>query len=359
MELTNKQRKYLGLEPIEPHWERVELPNRSASTASSSEKDILFFDGDTLRKIIHLEKNGSYYERSCRQRTQDNRTMFAPFSPKGKPKRLTRGNIQRCPSYGMYFFYNGTVFIANYTTQQTYFSSTLAGIPPMGPEELQSFLDKWIADTDEDDLAELQRFRKAKRRHYTYKEGDFFRFKYDRRHYGYGRILFDVRKWIKDGGAFWDILMGKALCVAVYHIITERSDINIEDLQSLQSCPSAYIMDNGFYYGEYEIIGNAPVPANADYPILYGRSINALDRNKICFCRGRVYREVSLEHQNLVAEDFTNNAIGFSLNVTKPLVEKCIQAGSNEPFWALNCTNDLRNPMFAKELTAVLKQMSL
>lgn len=26
-----------------------------------------------------------------------------------------------------------------------------------------------------------------------YKEDDFFRFKYDRRHYGYGRILFDIR----------------------------------------------------------------------------------------------------------------------------------------------------------------------
>jgi len=27
MELTNEQRKYLGLEPIEPSWERAEIPD--------------------------------------------------------------------------------------------------------------------------------------------------------------------------------------------------------------------------------------------------------------------------------------------------------------------------------------------
>ena len=30
MELTNEQRKYLGLEIIEPAWERVEIPSNSS-----------------------------------------------------------------------------------------------------------------------------------------------------------------------------------------------------------------------------------------------------------------------------------------------------------------------------------------
>ncbi len=30
-----------------------------------------------------------------------------------------------------------------------------------------------------------------------------------------------------------------------------------ESLQKLCSCPSEYVMDNVFYYGEYEMIGNA------------------------------------------------------------------------------------------------------
>ncbi len=77
----------------------------------------------------------------------------------------------------------------------------------MNVGEFQEFLDGWIADTDAGDLAEIREFANAKRRRCKYREGDFFRFKYDCRNYGYGRILLDVRKFIKNGGKFWNILM--------------------------------------------------------------------------------------------------------------------------------------------------------
>lgn len=359
MELTNEQRKFLGLELIEQNWERVEIPSNCVRPELSTGKDILFFDGDVLRKVIWLQDDGSFRENSYALHTQDNRTKIAPLTEKGKPKRLNGVNIQRCTPYGMYFDFNGGVRIANYTTQQTYYSSASAGIPKMGQAELQAFLDQWIADTTNEDLDEIQAFAHAKRRHCKYKEGDFFRFKYDRRHYGYGRILLDVRKFVKDGGKFWDILMGKALCVSVYHIITENPNVNIEDLQKLPSCPSTYIMDNNFFYGEYTIIGNAPVPENADYPIMYGCSISALDRNKIIFCRGREYHEIPLGNHNPFPTKFRNNAIGWVLNVSQTLVAECIQAGSNEPFWNAHHWNDLRNPIFSGELAVISKQMGL
>ena len=186
-----------------------------------------------------------------------------------------------------------------------------------------------------------------------YREGDFFRFKYDRRHYGYGRILMDVRKFIKEGGKFWDILMGRPLCVSVYHIVTENPDVRIEDLSKLTSCPSQYIMDNVFYYGEYEIIGNAPLPDNPDdidYPIMYGRSISATDWDKICYCRGKDYREIPLKGNPTIHKNFRNNGIGFGLHINKPMVEECIRTGSNEPFWAgqpkVSYDYDLRNPAY-------------
>lgn len=359
MELTNEQRKYLGLEIIEPDWERVEIPNNCVKPELSTGTDILFFDGDVLRKVIWLLDNGHFHENSYKLRTQDNRTRIAPLTEKGKPKRLNGVNIQRCTPYGMYFDYNGGIRIANYTTQQTYYSSAFAGVPFMDEEGLQRFLDKWAGDTTDEDLEEMYAFAHMKRRHCKYKEGDFFRFKYDRRNYGYGRILLDVKKFIKDGGVFWNILMGKVLCVSVYHIITENPNMHIDDLQKLQSCPSAYMMDNHFYYGEYEIVGNAPVPETVDYPIMYGRSISALDRNKICFCRGREYREIPLEGNELFSVDFKNNGVSWELNVSKRLVEECIQAGTNEPFWKASRRKDLRNPAFSKELALVLKQMGI
>ena len=54
MELTNEQRKYLGLELIEPAWERIGIPNNCLKPELSTGKDILFFDGDILRKVIAI-----------------------------------------------------------------------------------------------------------------------------------------------------------------------------------------------------------------------------------------------------------------------------------------------------------------
>lgn len=372
MELTNQQRTCLGLELIEPAWERVEIPNNSVNPERSTGKDILFFDGDVLRKVIWFHDSGSFLEDSWYLKTRDNRTMIAPITAKGKPRCLNGVNIQRCTPRGMYFSFNGGheqkggVYLANYTTQRTFYSSEFAGIPSMDEEGLQKFLKQWAADTGADDLAEIQAFAGAKRRRCKYREGDFFRFKYDRRSYGYGRILFDVRQFIKNGGKFWNILMGKPLCVSICHIVTEDPDVSIDRLQTLSSCPSEYMMDNHFYYGEYEIIGNAPLPEDPDaidYPVMYGRSISGRDPDKICYCRGKDYREIPLDAEKLLQKDFKKNGIGYWPHINKTLVLECIKAGSNEPFWNKepknSCTYDLRNPAYKKELEYVQEQMGI
>lgn len=45
MELTNEQRKYLGLELIEPSWERVEIPNNCVKPELSTGKIIFILTG--------------------------------------------------------------------------------------------------------------------------------------------------------------------------------------------------------------------------------------------------------------------------------------------------------------------------
>lgn len=121
MELTNEQRKYLGLELIEDTWERIEIPNNCVKPELSTGIHILYFDGDILRKNISVYQSGSYREESCAIKTQDNRSMIAPITSKGKPKRLNGVNLQRCRSEGVYFNYEGGyVRIANYTTQDLF-----------------------------------------------------------------------------------------------------------------------------------------------------------------------------------------------------------------------------------------------
>lgn len=365
MELTNEQRKYFGIELVDPSWDRVEIPCNSVHPELSDHNDIVYFDGDTIRKVIWVEKNGGFRETSQKLKTLENRTMLAPLTSKGKAKKLNMVNIQRCSAYGTYLsFYiedDGTasVVIGNYDTQKTYYSSRFAGVK-MKPEE---FIEDWIANTTAKDLQDLQDFSNATRKHCKFKEGDFFRFKYDRKHYGYGRVLMDVYKWIKDGGEFWNILMGRPVCVSLYHIVTEDPNVSIGELAKLQSCPSEYIMDNIFFYGDYEVIGNAPLPEEIDYPIMYGRSISFTDPDKICLSIGKLYREIPLKRNNNPGREFINNGIGFAPNINMNVMKQCAAAGNNNPFWeyqnGFKHTGDIRNPKYAKELAAMKKLFKL
>ncbi len=363
MELTNQQRKYLGLELIDSTWERVEISN-SMKPEYESGKIILYFEGDIIRKVISIEYSGSYQEETVYLKTLENRTMIASKTGKGKPKKLNAVNLQRCNAEGMYFFYSGYITLANYTTQQTYFSSYFAGLKPMTEEELQAFLRQWMIDTDEAEFERIQAFAAAKRKRCKYREGDFFRFRIDRTHYGYGRILLDVTLLKKSGVKVWDILMGRPLVVSVYHIITENPAVDIQELGKLKSCPSQFIMDNRFFYGEYEIIGNAPLPEKVDYPIMYGQSISGTDRNKIIFQMGRCYKEISLEENNLIGKiDFKNHGMNCALHIyNRNVLEACIKEDSNGPYWEEQkggCTHDIRNPKYKNELAKVMEQMGI
>lgn len=116
MELTNEQRKYLGLELVDSAWERVEISN-SIKPENESGRVILYFDGDIIRKKISIQYSGSYQEDTVYLKTLENRTMIAPKTGKGTPKKLNAVNLQRYNAEGMYFFYSGYITLGNYTTQ--------------------------------------------------------------------------------------------------------------------------------------------------------------------------------------------------------------------------------------------------
>ena len=77
-ELTNEQRKYLGLIPVEEDWELVKLDYKY-------ENIYFYFDGDIIRKKISLSEN-SYYETELNEKTTENRTMILSKTARGKIK---------------------------------------------------------------------------------------------------------------------------------------------------------------------------------------------------------------------------------------------------------------------------------
>ena len=348
-ELTNEQRKYLGLIPVEEHWELVKFDNGI----------YYYFEDDTIKKEIKVSKN-YYHEAELNEKTAENRTMILPKTKRGKIKKFNYTATESFSPFGTYFtFSTDGVIIANYTTQRTYYSEIFSEKEKISLDNLKKWLDKWMKETTEEDLEEIEEFKNAKRKHCKFNEGDFFAFKISRREWCFGRILLDVSKLKKDenfkknknyGLAH---LMGKPLIIKVYHKISDNKNIDLRELSKCLALPSQAIMDNIFYYGEAIILGNLPLkPEENDMFISVSESISGIDKNIAYLQYGLIYREIPLsDYEKLIkelkigAQTLRREGIGFVIDTYK--LKECIEAKSNSPFWEKykkRNVPDLKNP---------------
>ena len=82
-ELTNLERKYVGLELVKDTWEKVKI----------AEDMYLYFDKNIIRKAIEVRK-GYYLERKMDYETIENRTILLPKTNRGKPTKITPSLIR-------------------------------------------------------------------------------------------------------------------------------------------------------------------------------------------------------------------------------------------------------------------------
>ena len=348
-ELNNEQRKYLGLIPVEEHWELVKFDNGI----------YYYFEDDTIKKEIKVSKN-YYHEAELNEKTAENRTMILPKTKRGKIKKFNYTATQSFSPFGTYFTFSADgVIIANYTSQRTYYSETFTEKEKISLDDLKKWLDKWMKETTKENLEEIEEFKNAKRKHCKFNEGDFFAFKLSRREWCFGRILMDVSKLRKDenfeknknyGLAH---LMGKPLIIKVYHKISGNKNIDLKELSECLALPSQPIMDNIFYYGEAVILGNLPLkPEENDMFISVSESISGIDKNIAYLQYGLIYREIPLsDYEKLIkelkigAQTLRREGIGFVIDTYK--LKECIEAKSNSPFWEKykkRNVPDLKNP---------------
>ena len=348
-ELTNEQRKYLGLIPVEEHWELVKFDNGI----------YYYFEDDTIKKEIKVSKN-YYHEAELNEKTAENRTMILPKTKRGKIKKFNYTATESFSPFGTYFTFSiDGVIIANYTSQRTYYSEIFSEKEKISLDDLKKWLDKWMKETTEEDLEEIEEFKNAKRKHCKFNEGDFFAFKISRREWCFGRILLDVSKLRKDENFKKNKnyglanLMGKPLIIKVYHKISDNKNIDLKELSKCLALPSQAIMDNIFYYGEAIILGNLPLkPEENDMFISVSESISGIDKNIAYLQYGLIYREIPLsDYEKLIkelkigAQTLRREGIGFVIDTYK--LKECIEAKSNSPFWEKykkRNVPDLKNP---------------
>lgn len=360
-ELTNQQRLCLGLEPVGESWRIVDLP-RSAYDDYDTR---IYLDGNCVRKMI-LVGEKKYDELTMDETLSADEKFLLPKTAKGKPVKLSAATIGKRKGVGMAIGYDRDyLMIFNDNTQQTYYDNRGEGYPLKSLDDFKIWVDRWCAETSEADLADIQAFAARPRVHIAYKEGDFFRFRWNRKMWGYGRILLDYGKMRKDKAPFWDIFMGKALVISVYPIVTENPNLTIDDLAGRKALPSQLIADNRFFYGAYEIIGNRPLTAaEEDFPIHYGESLSS--ERALYFQCGRTYlRLPNVKELSNGWPGYHYHGVGFNLNVDLPTVQACIREQSNRPYWSHpyhqvgRMNDDLRHPALAKERAAIFRQLGL
>jgi len=358
-ELTNEQRKYLGLEIVPKSWDKFQI----------TDEVYVYFDRNTIRKKISVNNN-LYREIQLDEETE-NRTMLLPKTSRGKAKKLNYSSLDSRNGIGVYFNFDvSEITIGNYTTEHTFYSTFFENIKFNSLADLPLWLENYISETTKQDLKDLKQFVDRKRKRVKLKEGDFFTFKVDRRNYGFGRLIADVRK-IRKEPSFKENknyglaqLMTQPLVIKVYHIIENSKKVELEKLKTLKALPTQYIMDNSLFYGDYEVIGNLPLENwEIEFPISYARSISHTDIKTVYLQYGRIYKETHRDKfykyievpnsepkndwDSLKFNTYRNESIGVGLNFNKSTLEKVIAENSNEPYWNDKIylrEDDLRNP---------------
>lgn len=356
-QLTNQQRKCFGISLIEPEWECIKLIKSPYDCYDS----YAYLEGNTIRKLIQTGEQ-HYEERTLSETVSDDKIYLLPKTVKGKPVKLSSSTLDKRTPVGMVIAYANKYFsIYNATSGQGYYRSTTEELAPGNITEFQSWVGAWCAQTGEKELQDIQAFAAKGRVHQKYAEGDFFRFRIKRNLWGYGRILLNYDAMRKKKVAFWDILAGKPLVVAVYHLVTEEPISDIHLLAGVKMIPSQVIMDNIFFYSEAEIIGNRPIqPFEEDYPIHYGKSIR-IGENTLNLQCGRLFKKLN-HASELFRQSFHNNGIGFYFRVTLPVLLACIREQSNQPYWdweKWDIDKDLRNPNLQQERKQIFAQFGL
>ena len=298
-ELTNEQRKYFGLEPIQSHWDRVSFKGDTYRSES-----ILYFDKDTIKRhIVSTEKE--YSEKQYNESTKD-RIILLPKTARGKEKKLSASVLEQRQPTGVYLsIRNGYLTIGNYNSQTTFYSSYWDKEHP-SEKGVFEIVNDFIDSSPENHFIEIKKFKNLKRLNIKFKSGDYFCFKLDRIDYGFGRILLDVNKIRKknliDHLHGLRLLMGPPVIVELFAFKSKTKNIDINTLDKQQKLPADVMMDNLLLYGEFAIIGNREInDEEYDFPISYGRSIGQT---------GIVFLQWGLIHKELPQNKFCKYVTG-------------------------------------------------
>jgi len=276
--LTNEERRYFGLDEIDPAWEKIVYYSKTNLWYT---RVTVFFDADTIRKTITETKRvikntiinyERYYESDTRLLTID-RNKLIPLTSRGKIKPLNASNINSVTPFGCSFFIaivpgrDTVLYIDNARACKSFALGEWDKIEAIqSDDDFHTYALYYIDSCRDGYFEKLQAFRSAEKETVKYKTGDIFRMEYDRTHYCYG-IITGIVKHLRDMPEMTEKdslrqLMLVPLMVRLYQIITEAPALTAKELQAY---PLGRVMirgDNDIIWGKHAIVDHKKLEAS-------------------------------------------------------------------------------------------------
>ncbi len=269
--LTDEERRYLALNPIDPTWETAIM---YSATYEWKKRTVLFFDRDTIVKAIHeeyvVEEDGSYrwqdyHEFDTRLETI-NRTTLIPLTSKGRQKPVNPSSVMAINPFGCYLLItlknnDSSITVRNFRNNQTLEIGEEKRIRKiMTDTDFHEFMRFYITSCPNNYFERTAEVRNMSHQTVEFRPGDIFRCQVDRTHYAYGLILGKTReleKWseLPKEHSFRHLLT-MPLIVRMYDFITPDKNLTVDDLKDKPLRTPGYYSDNDIIWGRHKIVAH-------------------------------------------------------------------------------------------------------
>lgn len=271
--ITNEERKYMGLNPVESNWDISQFYSK---TNLWHKRTSIFWHDDTIKKIIYEEKrisdNVITYESIMEYDTElrtENREWLLPLTARGKKKKISATNILVVNPFGCEFhFYLDTanktsvgMAICNRRNNKEIAIGEADRISKIRNDaDFHEFMKYYMETCPVKYFEKIKELRESRHVTIKYKTGDVFRMELDRFHYGYGIITGQVKeilKWkeLPENHSLRKLMM-VPIMVRFYDVCTTDDNLSVEELAELPLGRVEICGDNDLIWGTHKIIGH-------------------------------------------------------------------------------------------------------
>ena len=352
--ISNEQRKYLGLQLIDPNWKEIDVESPNFQDF----KVTIFVDDNIVKKCI-IDGEKKYKEMQLDEELTKNLDAIIPKNDKKRTSSLD--SIINKSAVGMTLSFDApNISLYNELTHKRFYTNYFeykSNIQSIN--DFENWVENWCNSTFEEELFNLNKFAsETEPKQVKFKEGDIFKVKLSKDLYGYGKVLLNYNNLLKENTPFWNCFTVPPIVAKLYHILTTSSSVSVKEVESLKSFPSEFILSDNLVSGEYEIIGHSEVDyENESFPIMYGKEL--LVKNTTFYQCGKYYKK--LENTTPLYNNFKFSNVALNIGFDINLMKTCIEQNSNNAYYEFGpfiVNNDLRNPKNSEQLSNIIEQLS-